>query len=149
MFVFCYLPGENTPRETSSLISTDHDDSIYGKNMALYEVTSSLKPIHLSSLYISYHCRNTLYSNEIPQLMKLFYILSLSCNTVLYVLNYLAPPCLYSQDEMDSTPMVSSLLNKLANYTNITQGVIEHEEAESEDGIQRVAVNVSLQPDSH
>ncbi|ROL44717.1 Solute carrier family 12 member 7 [Anabarilius grahami] len=73
--------GEDTPRETSSLISTDHDDSIYGKNMALYE------------------------------------------------------------DEMDSTPMVSSLLNKLANYTNITQGVIEHEEAESEDGIQRVTVN--------
>ncbi|XP_056091443.1 solute carrier family 12 member 7 isoform X2 [Rhinichthys klamathensis goyatoka] len=72
--------GEDTLRETSSLISTDHDDSIYGKNMALYE------------------------------------------------------------DEMDSTPMVSSLLNKLANYTNITQGVIEHEEAESEDGIQRVAV---------
>uniref|UniRef100_A0A8C2L5Q2 Solute carrier family 12 member 7a n=1 Tax=Cyprinus carpio TaxID=7962 RepID=A0A8C2L5Q2_CYPCA len=66
--------GDETPRETSSLISTDHDDSIYGKNMALYE------------------------------------------------------------DEMDSTPMVSSLLNKLANYTNITQG--------------RVTVNVSLQTDS-
>lgn len=81
--------------------------------------------------------------------MKFFYILSLSYNIVLYVLNYLAPPCLYSQDEMDSTPMVSSLLNKLANYTNITQGVIEHEEAESEDGIQRVAVNVSLQPDDY
>ncbi|KTG01406.1 hypothetical protein cypCar_00031958 [Cyprinus carpio] len=73
--------GDETPRETSSLISTDHDDSIYGKNMALYE------------------------------------------------------------DEMDSTPMVSSLLNKLANYTNITQGALEHEEAESEDGIQRVTVN--------
>ncbi|XP_043117839.1 solute carrier family 12 member 7 isoform X2 [Puntigrus tetrazona] len=73
--------GDETPRETSSLISTDHDDSIYGKNMALYE------------------------------------------------------------DEMDSTPMVSSLLNKLANYTNITQGVIEHEEAESIDGIQKVTVN--------
>uniref|UniRef100_A0A8C1XDD9 Solute carrier family 12 member 7a n=1 Tax=Cyprinus carpio TaxID=7962 RepID=A0A8C1XDD9_CYPCA len=67
--------------ETCSLISTDHDDSIYGINMALYE------------------------------------------------------------DEIDSTPMVSSLLNKLANYTNITQGVIEHEKAESEDGIQRVPVN--------
>uniref|UniRef100_A0A8C1EDI7 Solute carrier family 12 member 7a n=1 Tax=Cyprinus carpio carpio TaxID=630221 RepID=A0A8C1EDI7_CYPCA len=50
---------------------------------------------------------------------------------------YSAVP-LYSQDEIDSTPMVSSLLNKLANYTNITQGVIEHEKAESEDGIQRV-----------
>uniref|UniRef100_A0A8C1RX19 Solute carrier family 12 member 7a n=1 Tax=Cyprinus carpio TaxID=7962 RepID=A0A8C1RX19_CYPCA len=45
------------------------------------------------------------------------------------------------EDEIDSTPMVSSLLNKLANYTNITQGVIEHEKAESEDGIQRVPVN--------
>ncbi|XP_059419722.1 solute carrier family 12 member 7-like isoform X3 [Carassius carassius] len=73
--------GDETPRETCSLISTDHDDSIYGYNMALYE------------------------------------------------------------DEMDSTPMVSSLLNKLANYTNITQGVIEHEKAESEDGIQRVPIN--------
>uniref|UniRef100_A0A673GSN2 Solute carrier family 12 member 7-like n=1 Tax=Sinocyclocheilus rhinocerous TaxID=307959 RepID=A0A673GSN2_9TELE len=76
-----FKSGDETPRETSSLISTDHDDSIYGKNMALYE------------------------------------------------------------DEMDSTPMVSSLLNKLANYTNITQGVIEHEKAESEDGIQRVTIN--------
>lgn len=34
------------------------------------------------------------------------------------------------QEEMDSTPMVSSLLNKLANYTNLSQGVVEHEEAE-------------------
>lgn len=81
--------------------------------------------------------------------MRLIYMLPLSYNTLLYVLNYLNSPCLYSQDEMDSTPMVSSLLNKLANYTNITQGVIEHEEAESEDGIQRVTVKVSLQPDSH
>uniref|UniRef100_A0A673MFZ3 Solute carrier family 12 member 7-like n=1 Tax=Sinocyclocheilus rhinocerous TaxID=307959 RepID=A0A673MFZ3_9TELE len=72
---------DETPRETSSLISTDHDDSIYGKNML------------------------SLFENI---------------------------------DEMDSTPMVSSLLNKLANYTNITQGAVEHEEAESEDGIQRV-----------
>ncbi|XP_060899892.1 solute carrier family 12 member 7-like isoform X2 [Labrus mixtus] len=46
------------------------------------------------------------------------------------------------EEEMDSTPMVSSLLNKLANYTNLTQGVREHEEAEYEDGIQRVAVRV-------
>uniref|UniRef100_A0A672SJR4 Solute carrier family 12 member 7-like n=1 Tax=Sinocyclocheilus grahami TaxID=75366 RepID=A0A672SJR4_SINGR len=76
--------GDETPRETSSLISTDHDDSIYGKNMALYE------------------------------------------------------------DEMDSTPMVSSLLNKLANYTNITQGVIEHEKAESEDRIQRMGTFIGV-----
>uniref|UniRef100_A0A3B5LI18 Uncharacterized protein n=1 Tax=Xiphophorus couchianus TaxID=32473 RepID=A0A3B5LI18_9TELE len=34
------------------------------------------------------------------------------------------------EEEMDSTPMVASLLNKLANYTNLTQGVREHEEAE-------------------
>uniref|UniRef100_A0A8C3HS35 Solute carrier family 12 member 7 n=1 Tax=Chrysemys picta bellii TaxID=8478 RepID=A0A8C3HS35_CHRPI len=31
------------------------------------------------------------------------------------------------KEEMDSNPMVSSLLNKLANYTNLTQGVVEHE----------------------
>uniref|UniRef100_A0AAX7UYU3 Solute carrier family 12 member 7a n=1 Tax=Astatotilapia calliptera TaxID=8154 RepID=A0AAX7UYU3_ASTCA len=40
------------------------------------------------------------------------------------------------EEEMDSTPMVSSFLNKLANYTNLTQGVREHEEAE--DGVRRV-----------
>ncbi|XP_054618601.1 solute carrier family 12 member 7-like isoform X1 [Dunckerocampus dactyliophorus] len=44
------------------------------------------------------------------------------------------------EEEMDSTPMVSSLLNKLANYTNLTQGVREHEEAE--DGLRKVAVMV-------
>ena len=43
---------------------------------------------------------------------------------------------------MDSTPMVSSLLNKLANYTNLTQGVREHEEAENEDEVRRVTVVV-------
>uniref|UniRef100_A0A673MP35 Solute carrier family 12 member 7-like n=1 Tax=Sinocyclocheilus rhinocerous TaxID=307959 RepID=A0A673MP35_9TELE len=75
--------------------------------------------------------------NEPPLLLFCFH-LPLNYNSMLYVLNHLAAPCLYSQDEMDSTPMVSSLLNKLANYTNITQGAVEHEEAESEDGIQRV-----------
>ncbi|XP_069047202.1 solute carrier family 12 member 7 isoform X2 [Lepisosteus oculatus] len=44
------------------------------------------------------------------------------------------------EEEMDSNPMVSSLLNKLANYTNLTQGVIEHEEAENEDGVKKKAV---------
>ncbi|XP_039999305.1 solute carrier family 12 member 7-like isoform X1 [Xiphias gladius] len=46
------------------------------------------------------------------------------------------------EEEMDSNPMVSSLLNKLANYTNLTQGVREHEEAENEEGVRRVPVMV-------
>ncbi|XP_073347465.1 solute carrier family 12 member 7-like [Pagrus major] len=46
------------------------------------------------------------------------------------------------EEEMDSTPMVASLLNKLATYTNLTQGVREHEEAENEDGVRRVTVVV-------
>lgn len=41
---------------------------------------------------------------------------------------------------MDSTPMVSSLLHKLATYTNLTQGVREHEEAE--DGGKKVPITV-------
>uniref|UniRef100_A0A8C8ICW0 Solute carrier family 12 member 7b n=1 Tax=Oncorhynchus tshawytscha TaxID=74940 RepID=A0A8C8ICW0_ONCTS len=41
------------------------------------------------------------------------------------------------EEEMDSNPMVSSLLNKLANYTNLTQGVKEHEEADDEEGSAR------------
>ncbi|KAI1902139.1 hypothetical protein AGOR_G00041630 [Albula goreensis] len=44
------------------------------------------------------------------------------------------------EEEMDSNPMVSSLLSKLANYTNLTQGVIEHEEAEDEEGAKKKAV---------
>uniref|UniRef100_A0A673W7C6 Solute carrier family 12 member 6 n=1 Tax=Salmo trutta TaxID=8032 RepID=A0A673W7C6_SALTR len=35
------------------------------------------------------------------------------------------------EEEMDTRPKVSSLLNRLANYTNLTQGAREHEEAES------------------
>ncbi|XP_034039041.1 solute carrier family 12 member 7-like isoform X2 [Thalassophryne amazonica] len=46
------------------------------------------------------------------------------------------------EEEMDSAPMVSSLLNKLANYTNLTQGVREHEEADNEDGVRRVTVMI-------
>lgn len=46
------------------------------------------------------------------------------------------------QEEMDSNPMVSSLLNKLANYTNLTQGAQEHEEAEDDEGPKKKAVKV-------
>ncbi|XP_029004947.1 solute carrier family 12 member 7 isoform X5 [Betta splendens] len=44
------------------------------------------------------------------------------------------------EEEMDSNPMVSSLLNKLANYTNLTQGAHEHEEADDEEGAKKKAV---------
>ncbi|XP_034054964.1 solute carrier family 12 member 7-like isoform X1 [Gymnodraco acuticeps] len=46
------------------------------------------------------------------------------------------------EEEMESNPMVSSLLSRLANYTNLTQGVREHEEYDNEDGVRRVAVTV-------
>lgn len=39
--------------------------------------------------------------------------------------------------------MVSALLNKLANYTNLPQGVADHEKAESEDGVKKITVRVS------
>ncbi|XP_063063304.1 solute carrier family 12 member 7 isoform X3 [Engraulis encrasicolus] len=44
------------------------------------------------------------------------------------------------EEEMDSNPMVSSLLSNLANYTNLTQGVREHEEADEEEGAKKKAV---------
>lgn len=50
--------------------------------------------------------------------------------------------CLVLQEEMDSNPMVSSLLNKLANYTNLTQGAQEHEEADDDEGPKKKAVKV-------
>lgn len=36
-----------------------------------------------------------------------------------------------SQEEMDTSPMVSSLLSSLANYSNLPTGSKEHEEAEN------------------
>ncbi|KAL2085362.1 hypothetical protein ACEWY4_018682 [Coilia grayii] len=44
------------------------------------------------------------------------------------------------EEEMDSNPMVSSLLSNLANYTNLTQGVREHEEADEEEEAKKKAV---------
>uniref|UniRef100_A0A8C7JK67 Solute carrier family 12 member 7 n=1 Tax=Oncorhynchus kisutch TaxID=8019 RepID=A0A8C7JK67_ONCKI len=44
--------------------------------------------------------------------------------------------CLQHPDSM-SNPMVSSLLNKLANYTNLTQGVTEHEDEDATPGCER------------
>ncbi|XP_017712920.1 PREDICTED: solute carrier family 12 member 6 [Rhinopithecus bieti] len=35
------------------------------------------------------------------------------------------------EEEMDTRPKVSSLLSRMANYTNLTQGAKEHEEAEN------------------
>ncbi|XP_016091073.1 solute carrier family 12 member 7-like isoform X1 [Sinocyclocheilus grahami] len=47
------------------------------------------------------------------------------------------------EEEMDSNPMVSSLLSKLANYTNLTQGVREHEEADEDEGAKKQTVKVT------
>uniref|UniRef100_A0A672NDG6 Solute carrier family 12 member 5-like n=1 Tax=Sinocyclocheilus grahami TaxID=75366 RepID=A0A672NDG6_SINGR len=48
------------------------------------------------------------------------------------------------EEEMDSNPMVSSLLSKLANYTNLTQGVREHEEADEDEGAKKQTVKTML-----
>uniref|UniRef100_A0A3B3Y738 Solute carrier family 12 member 7b n=1 Tax=Poecilia mexicana TaxID=48701 RepID=A0A3B3Y738_9TELE len=44
------------------------------------------------------------------------------------------------EEEMDRHPMVSSLLDKLANYTNLSQGAQEHEEADEEEGTKKKTV---------
>ncbi|XP_043946178.1 solute carrier family 12 member 5 [Protopterus annectens] len=44
------------------------------------------------------------------------------------------------EEEMDTSPMVSSLLGSLANYTNLPQGVKEHEEAENNEGARKKPV---------
>lgn len=53
------------------------------------------------------------------------------------------PCCLLPQEELDIRPKVSSLLGKLVNYTNLTQGVKEHEEAENTDGSKKKVSKVS------
>lgn len=51
-------------------------------------------------------------------------------------------PLLPQQEEMDTSPMVSSLLSGLANYTNLPQGSREHEEAENNEGAKKKPVKV-------
>uniref|UniRef100_A0A8C5FCX7 Solute carrier family 12 member 5b n=1 Tax=Gadus morhua TaxID=8049 RepID=A0A8C5FCX7_GADMO len=51
----------------------------------------------------------------------------------LYLLSYCSPR---ATEEMDTIPMVSSLLSSLANYSNLTQGSKEHEEAENNEAPQ-------------
>uniref|UniRef100_A0AAQ4Q318 Solute carrier family 12 member 5b n=1 Tax=Gasterosteus aculeatus aculeatus TaxID=481459 RepID=A0AAQ4Q318_GASAC len=47
------------------------------------------------------------------------------------------------EEEMDTSPMVSSLLSSLANYTNLPTGSKEHEEAENnEEGIETMNNNL-------
>lgn len=48
------------------------------------------------------------------------------------------------QEEMDIRPKVSSLLSRLVTYTNITQGVKEHEEEESAQASCKKAPKVSV-----
>lgn len=45
---------------------------------------------------------------------------------------------------MDTSPMVSSLLSGLANYTNLPQGSREHEEAENNEGGKKKPVQVEV-----
>ncbi len=44
---------------------------------------------------------------------------------------------------MDTSPMVSSLLSSLANYSNLTQGSKEHEEAENNEEARKKTVQVT------
>lgn len=48
------------------------------------------------------------------------------------------------QEEMDTIPMVSSLLSSLANYSNLPQGSKEHEEAENNEGSRKKPVQVHM-----
>uniref|UniRef100_A0A8C5SVA8 Solute carrier family 12 member 5 n=1 Tax=Laticauda laticaudata TaxID=8630 RepID=A0A8C5SVA8_LATLA len=47
------------------------------------------------------------------------------------------------EEEMDTSPMVSSLLSGLANYTNLPQGSREHEEAENNEGAKKKPVKAT------
>lgn len=52
---------------------------------------------------------------------------------------------LFFQEELDIRPKVSSLLSRLVNYTNITQGAKEHEEEESAEASRRKTPKVKSQ----
>jgi len=44
---------------------------------------------------------------------------------------------------MDTSPIVSSVLSSLANYSNLTQGSKEHEEAENNEEARKKTVQVT------
>ncbi|KAK6479540.1 solute carrier family 12 member 5-like isoform X1 [Huso huso] len=50
------------------------------------------------------------------------------------------------EEEMDTSPMVSSLLSSLANYSNLPQGSKEHEEAENNEEARKKPIKVAKAP---
>lgn len=111
----------------------------------LYILNANLLPLFccllLSSLYFSV---TDLLSHSCPLLIPLtaglysssFSTLFISSpspsnNLNFHILVFSTLLLFLLQEEMDTRPKVSSLLNRLANYTNLTQGAKEHEEAES------------------
>lgn len=118
--------GDDNDKESSPFLSSDADTEHYyeDKNMALFEVT--LPDVPKSPFQMSALLQGLIRGRS-----------EASCSLQMFRASLMF---LCHQEEMDSTPMVSSLLHKLATYTNLTQGVREHEEAE--DGGKRVRVMV-------
>uniref|UniRef100_A0A8C1SWG5 Solute carrier family 12 member 5a n=1 Tax=Cyprinus carpio TaxID=7962 RepID=A0A8C1SWG5_CYPCA len=72
----------------------------------------------------------SIYILDVPhKLLELFIAFNI-CSVCVFTL----------QEEMDTIPMVSSLLSSLANYSNLPQGSKEHEEAENNEGSRKKPV---------
>lgn len=115
-------------------------------------------------LYTTYHLLTSIFSNvncldgsiTTPP-FNLYKLSSLYCTIIPFYCRLLHPtdtsgthppltvPCSavpVLQEELDIRPKVSSLLSRLVNYTNITQGAREHEEAENTETSRRKAPKV-------
>ncbi len=97
------------------------------RSFSFFSPSSPLVPPFLCIPWLSHSSPFSLLSfSDCPPLFFISFH-PISPNTTLL----LPPPFFTPQEEMDTRPKVSSLLNRLANYTNLTQGAKEHEEAES------------------
>lgn len=111
MLAFC-LSGDGNPKESSPFINSsaasdaEKSQQYDGKNMALFEVRTDWQECGCCS-----SCLVKIRLWEQTRCVSL-------CVCV-------------SQEEMDTSPMVSSLLSSLANYSNLPTGSKEHEEAEN------------------
>lgn len=131
-------------------VKISHNWLVGASNFSLYRLMSSLMialsffssiSVHICCLSLSVNALEPTYPQLfIPSLpSEIFCFLYLfshsSCVSSIFTSCLLTVVSLFpffnQQEEMDTRPKVSSFISRLANYTNLTQGAKEHEEAES------------------
>ncbi|XP_067905580.1 solute carrier family 12 member 4 isoform X1 [Heterodontus francisci] len=116
-FIITFIKGKNKRGRANDAHEEQKQDSCdFEEEVKRGETSTSAIPVTSSGPGHGYHKEDSPFLNKTDTLKGNEYY---DRNLALF------------EEELDIRPKVSSLLSRLANYTNITQGAKEHEEAES------------------